>query len=146
MSDNHKIDIVHDDEKLDDNNDNDLTITEQQHERLLPSQPHTYSEPLVTARAISLSPRLKTALPIGAYCIASILMTVTNKYVVSGYGFNMNFLLLTVQVSYYYNHLRVYICGGGEEEEEEGGGFIIIITKNKISCLITKKNTPKNRM
>ncbi|VEU19372.1 DEKNAAC100891 [Brettanomyces naardenensis] len=31
------------------------------------------------------------------YCVSSILMTMTNKYVVSGYNFNMNFLLLAVQ-------------------------------------------------
>ncbi|CAG8435409.1 976_t:CDS:2 [Funneliformis mosseae] len=36
-------------------------------------------------------------LPILTYCAASILMTVTNKYVLSGYEFNMNFLLLGVQ-------------------------------------------------
>ncbi|KAI9690652.1 MAG: GDP-mannose transporter into the lumen of the Golgi [Bogoriella megaspora] len=32
-----------------------------------------------------------------AYCGSSILMTVTNKYVLSGIDFNMNFLLLSVQ-------------------------------------------------
>ncbi|KAG9289433.1 hypothetical protein G9A89_007994 [Geosiphon pyriformis] len=37
------------------------------------------------------------ALPILSYCGASILMTVTNKYVLSAYEFNMNFLLLTIQ-------------------------------------------------
>lgn len=31
------------------------------------------------------------------YCASSILMTVTNKYVLSGYSFNLNFLLLAVQ-------------------------------------------------
>ncbi|ODV96677.1 hypothetical protein PACTADRAFT_48501 [Pachysolen tannophilus NRRL Y-2460] len=36
-------------------------------------------------------------LSILSYCMASILMTVTNKYVVSGMSFNMNFLLLAVQ-------------------------------------------------
>ncbi|EMD38859.1 hypothetical protein CERSUDRAFT_112581 [Gelatoporia subvermispora B] len=35
--------------------------------------------------------------PIVCYCIASILMTVVNKFVVSGQGFNMNFLLLGIQ-------------------------------------------------
>ena len=33
-----------------------------------------------------------------SYCGSSILMTVTNKYVVSGTGFNLNFFLLCVQV------------------------------------------------
>ncbi|KAI5958047.1 VRG4 [Candida theae] len=32
-----------------------------------------------------------------AYCLSSILMTVTNKFVVSGFNFNLNFLLLAVQ-------------------------------------------------
>ncbi|KAF8472491.1 hypothetical protein BDZ91DRAFT_435510 [Kalaharituber pfeilii] len=36
-------------------------------------------------------------LPILSYCGASILMTVTNKYVLSGYDFNLNFFLLCVQ-------------------------------------------------
>lgn len=36
--------------------------------------------------------------PIIAYCLSSILMTVMNKYVVSGTNWNMNFLLLAVQV------------------------------------------------
>lgn len=31
------------------------------------------------------------------YCLSSILMTVTNKYVLSGFSFNMNFVLLAVQ-------------------------------------------------
>ena len=33
------------------------------------------------------------------YCGSSILMTVANKYVVSGTNFNLNFFLLFVQVS-----------------------------------------------
>ena len=37
--------------------------------------------------------------PILAYCGSSILMTVTNKYVLSGRNFNLNFFLLAVQVS-----------------------------------------------
>lgn len=32
------------------------------------------------------------------YCGSSILMTVANKYVVSGHNFNLNFFLLAVQV------------------------------------------------
>ncbi|PUU79174.1 hypothetical protein B9Z19DRAFT_1125544 [Tuber borchii] len=36
-------------------------------------------------------------LPILSYCGASILMTVTNKYVLSGYDFNLNFFLCMVQ-------------------------------------------------
>lgn len=37
-------------------------------------------------------------LAILAYCGSSILMTVTNKYVLSGVDFNLNFFLLCVQV------------------------------------------------
>ncbi|KAI8070895.1 hypothetical protein BC940DRAFT_235045 [Gongronella butleri] len=52
---------------------------------------------IVGSSRVNLSPGARAALPIGCYCFASILMTVTNKYVLSGYGFNMNFLLLTIQ-------------------------------------------------
>jgi GDP-mannose transporter len=38
------------------------------------------------------------ALPVLAYCGSSILMTVMNKYVLSGLDFNLNFLLLMIQV------------------------------------------------
>ncbi|KAI6814405.1 GDP-mannose transporter, partial [Hortaea werneckii] len=37
------------------------------------------------------------AISILCYCGSSILMTVTNKYVLSGTGFNLNFFLLCVQ-------------------------------------------------
>lgn len=37
-------------------------------------------------------------LPIISYCASSILMTVTNKYVLSGTDYNLNFFLLCVQV------------------------------------------------
>lgn len=36
--------------------------------------------------------------PILSYCGASILMTVTNKYVLGGADFNLNFFLLCIQV------------------------------------------------
>lgn len=36
--------------------------------------------------------------PVLAYCGSSILMTVTNKYVLGQSGFNLNFFLLSVQV------------------------------------------------
>lgn len=36
--------------------------------------------------------------PLLSYCFSSILMTVTNKFVLSGLGFNLNFFLLAVQV------------------------------------------------
>jgi hypothetical protein len=37
-------------------------------------------------------------LPVLSYCGSSILMTVMNKYVLSGLDFNLNFFLLCVQV------------------------------------------------
>ncbi|KAI7904811.1 uncharacterized protein BX663DRAFT_503654 [Cokeromyces recurvatus] len=52
---------------------------------------------VVAPSRIRLSPAMRAILPIASYCLASILMTVTNKYVLSGYDFNMNFLLLTIQ-------------------------------------------------
>lgn len=39
-----------------------------------------------------------------AYCGSSILMTVTNKYVLSGVDFNLNFFLLCVQVCRFLAH------------------------------------------
>ncbi|KAG1448222.1 hypothetical protein G6F56_009007 [Rhizopus delemar] len=53
--------------------------------------------PTLIAPAIRLPPTTRAILPIASYCCASIIMTVTNKYVLSGYDFNMNFLLLTIQ-------------------------------------------------
>lgn len=53
----------------------------------------------------SAPPRSLTAvtenpmLAILGYCGSSILMTVTNKYVLSGVDYNLNFFLLCVQVS-----------------------------------------------
>ena len=38
--------------------------------------------------------------PVLSYCVSSILMTVTNKFVLSGVGFNLNFFLLAVQVGH----------------------------------------------
>ncbi|KAI9511546.1 UDP-galactose transporter [Russula earlei] len=44
-------------------------------------------EPLISSASLSIV----------CYCLASILMTVVNKFVVSGRHFSMNFLLLTIQ-------------------------------------------------
>ncbi len=49
--------------------------------------------PHAPAAAVASSP----VLPVLSYCGSSILMTVTNKYVLSGSGFNLNFFLLCVQ-------------------------------------------------
>lgn len=57
-------------------------------------------------RGLSPAPPSKTSsiqnhpsLPILSYCFSSILMTVTNKYVLGGLNFNLNFLLLAIQVA-----------------------------------------------
>ncbi|KAI9021122.1 GDP-mannose transporter [Hyaloraphidium curvatum] len=53
----------------------------------------------MAARISVLTSRVNwaSAVPVLAYCGASILMTLTNKFVLSGFGFTMNFLLLAVQ-------------------------------------------------
>ncbi|KAK2797997.1 GDP-mannose transporter into the lumen of the Golgi [Emmonsiellopsis sp. PD_5] len=53
-------------------------------------------QPRLTSRPSS-SVSNSSALPVLAYCASSILMTVTNKYVLSGTSFNLNFFLLCVQ-------------------------------------------------
>jgi len=51
-----------------------------------------------TSASASDSGMIPTALlPVSSYCAASILMTIVNKYCVSGREFTMNFLLLTIQ-------------------------------------------------
>lgn len=64
-----------------------------------------FDEKRVPSRAVSPNPSKMSqnvqnnpVLPIAAYCGSSILMTVTNKYVLSGLDFNLNFFLLLVQV------------------------------------------------
>jgi GDP-mannose transporter len=49
------------------------------------------------ATSSSKEANLSALPPIVCYCLASILMTVVNKFVVSGAKFNMNFLLLCIQ-------------------------------------------------
>ncbi|KAI5964903.1 VRG4 [Candida pseudojiufengensis] len=51
------------------------------------------------ASSHSLANSISNSGPISivAYCLSSILMTITNKYVVSGFNFNLNFLLLAIQ-------------------------------------------------
>ncbi|KAI0704369.1 UDP-galactose transporter [Cytidiella melzeri] len=51
----------------------------------------------IATGAVKESPSVSALPPIVCYCIASILMTVVNKFVVSGREFNMNFLLLCIQ-------------------------------------------------
>jgi GDP-mannose transporter len=72
----------------------DYTVVIDQEPENNQQQQHT----IVAPSGLKLSPAARAVLPIASYCCASILMTVTNKYVLSGYDFNMNFLLLTIQV------------------------------------------------
>jgi GDP-mannose transporter len=58
-----------------------------------PSPPQTR---FIPAPSTSLSNN--PVVPIISYCASSILMTVTNKYVLSGTDYNLNFFLLCVQV------------------------------------------------
>lgn len=81
------------------------------------SQPNDREDPLASssssAAAATAAPAMSSTAANGvvnnplfavlAYCGSSILMTVTNKYVVSGTSWNLSFLLLAVQV-------RVPLC------------------------------------
>jgi GDP-mannose transporter len=70
-------------------------IEKQNKERLdAPPPPPTPSRSASSTSSLANHP----SLPILSYCASSILMTVTNKYVLSGLDFNLNFLLLCVQV------------------------------------------------
>ena len=61
-----------------------------------------YEQPINSPRPSGPTPMTAVAsnpiFPVLSYCGSSILMTVTNKYVLSGFGFNLNFFLLCVQV------------------------------------------------
>ncbi|KAI4095522.1 MAG: hypothetical protein LQ339_007209 [Xanthoria mediterranea] len=60
-----------------------------------------YEPPMSTPRPAGSAPIIAATnspvFPVLSYCGSSILMTVTNKYVLSGFGFNLNFFLLAVQ-------------------------------------------------
>lgn len=51
----------------------------------------------IATGAVKESSSISSLPPILCYCLASILMTVVNKFVVSGARFSMNFLLLCIQ-------------------------------------------------
>ncbi|OGE49099.1 hypothetical protein PENARI_c023G10791 [Penicillium arizonense] len=53
--------------------------------------------PTPSPRAVPSAMSTSPVLPVLAYCGSSIMMTVMNKYVLSGLDFNLNFLLLCVQ-------------------------------------------------
>lgn len=62
--------------------------------------------PKTPATPHPVKPSNNSSIPILAYCASSILMTVTNKYVLSGTDFNLNFFLLSVQVGRF-SHLKL---------------------------------------
>ena len=55
-------------------------------------------KPIVRPAAPTTAVANNPILPILSYCGSSILMTVMNKFVLSGMDFNLNFFLLCVQV------------------------------------------------
>lgn len=57
-------------------------------------------EPVAMAKPAAAPASNNALFPILAYCGSSILMTLTNKYVLSGLNFNLNFFLLMVQVCF----------------------------------------------
>lgn len=71
-----------------------------------PSSPMTSRTPMIPAPSGPALPSGPIAgnpiVPVLSYCASSIMMTVTNKFVLSGTGFNLNFFLLCVQVSWIY--------------------------------------------
>jgi len=68
-----------------------------------PPPTHTLAYPtMLDSRSSNGLPGSKLftyGLPIFAYCCSSIMMTVTNKSVLSSYDFKLNFLLLAIQVT-----------------------------------------------
>ena len=70
----------------------------------------SYDSPLNSPRPAAPAPMAATTsspiFPVLSYCGSSILMTVTNKFVLSGAGFNLNFFLLAVQVGGYQTWTR----------------------------------------
>jgi GDP-mannose transporter len=85
------------DEKKPFPDDNEIEMGEKQGSSYSPPRP-------TTPRYTPAAPPAATnpLYPILSYCGSSILMTVTNKYVLAGTGFNLNFLLLAVQVGELY--------------------------------------------
>lgn len=74
---------------------NDNELGERQGRTFSPPTPRpSFSPP-------SLNWQNNPVLPVISYCASSILMTVANKYILSFPEYNLNFLLLAVQVSSY---------------------------------------------
>lgn len=71
-----------------------IELGEQKTDGSFETAPPPPKVPAASGSSLSNNP----AVPILSYCGSSILMTVTNKYVLSGLDFNLNFFLLAVQV------------------------------------------------
>jgi GDP-mannose transporter len=67
-------------------------------DRFSPPPPRSMPSPSAGASQGAFSPKNQGLIAILSYCASSILMTTTNKYVLSGLDYNLNFLLLAVQV------------------------------------------------
>jgi len=87
--------MADDRKRAQDNDDNDIELGEQQDNGRFDTQPKPPAMASSTS-SIANSPPIS----ILAYCGSSILMTVTNKIVLTG-TFNLNFFLLAVQVGGY---------------------------------------------
>jgi len=79
-------------------------------ERFSPGPSSSASRPLLSPSVSSVSrsgrvldPANQGILSVLCYCASSILMTTTNKYVLSGLDYNLNFLLLAIQVCISYS-------------------------------------------
>jgi GDP-mannose transporter len=71
-----------------------------------------------------------------SYCASSILMTTTNKYVLSGLDYNLNFLLLAVQVS----GIAVMLCDFRADSVVQSIICVIAIQSCKSSGIITYRD------
>ncbi|KAI9810998.1 MAG: GDP-mannose transporter into the lumen of the Golgi [Pycnora praestabilis] len=77
----------------DDKKRDDYTIEMGERDKAAFERPMTPRQAPTSASGLANNP----IIPVLSYCASSILMTVTNKYVLSGTGFNLNFFLLCVQ-------------------------------------------------
>ena len=72
----------------------DIDDSESSSSHRLLSPVRTMSSPRPSAQSVTNSPMAA----ILSYCVSSILMTCTNKYILGGLDYNLNFFLLCVQV------------------------------------------------
>ena len=75
--------------------DNDIEMNEKSHRGFSPARAPSPKHTLQSSNWQN-----NPILPVISYCASSILMTVANKYILSFPDYNLNFLLLAVQVCY----------------------------------------------